>query len=204
MFPVFSAFNHGYVRRAYVEHNPQFFLSQLALSNEQNFGFSQLGPRTLLSCWYQFSFKSLSHVVGSSPWMKMSRLNTNRSIAMMEDVHSIRNRSVIDPIRGLVCTDYFKFSVYSHRELAIPINIGRSTPVPTPFGERRGRRRLSWHEPAKRVSLRESFRSFGPLSCKRISVLFPPFVVGGAPSSGPDGLLAKRAGFHKKGGYQKW
>lgn len=130
----------------------------------------------------------VDHVVGVGPYPQMSGLYADGAITGVEDEQAMRDGADEDFMRGTMSQHVPLLVVLPNvGESAISLALDAVAPVPTAFGGR-----LTRHVLREKLSNSATVASHHGDE-QRITVPSPPAPVGGAPTSGENWPVAKRA-----------
>lgn len=119
---------------------------QVAVTNQSYIGFGDFGVGMFLAGSMTTSRNHICHVFSTGSNAEMSRLNTDRSVARMQNLQTFGDLTVIDTV-GQSVGQLVGFT----RKQAVSIGVGHTRPVPTSFC-----RRASWHEPSEGFGFTQS------------------------------------------------
>lgn len=136
-----------------VQHSCHVTDLERSLPNPLNFDFREPRLSVAFAKGVSLALDTFPHVQGVSAEVEMRRLNTDGSVAGMQDEQSVLDGAVIDAVRRLVCPD----SLTVHSEHAVATTISCGSPVPAPFSGGRCQGRRSRHVPRKGFGLTASW-----------------------------------------------
>jgi hypothetical protein len=125
----------------------QFLVRQAASPDCQDIRFGNFGPWASLPYGEEAPLDSFSGVDGCSAQMKMGGLNTDFSVAPVQNLNAFGDGPAEYSVGSHVGSHMDLSSVDIHSELAVSPAVTGGRPVPAPFSGRRGRGRISGHEP---------------------------------------------------------
>lgn len=135
--PYFSIFNISNSRLRHIKFIRQNFMRKWTFSYVSYIFNGELSSRVFLSYTQQTSLLCFIYILLIRSRMKMSRLNTNRSITRMQNKQVVRYFGYKYFVRGSVCSYNFLMTVYSYFKYAVSIR-DWPFPVPTPFSIGKG------------------------------------------------------------------
>lgn len=157
------------------------------LSDHQNVGSSELGVTASFTDRDSAASEGIGMVVGVGPCPQMCWLDTDRSVAAMQDVRLFAGNRIME-IEDSMRNDVSFSLPIVQAEFPVSIVPSGPGPVPTAFGGR-----LSRHEPPEYFSLIQPLRALVSLSPEGISVLAQPLIVRATEATEVDGISADRA-----------
>lgn len=192
MLPFFATPDVGDVGLAYLIQPGQSSTGEGALTNPDHVGLGQFGPGTSFTNGNQITLKSFPHVVPCITEMKMCRMNTDCTVAMMQNILPLGDGTVVNAVGGLMSLNDAWLSVGGHAELPIAAPSSGDGPIPASFA---GRDCIP-HEPEEDLSFRQVLRAAAASAPIGIAVSEPSFIAGCTPTAPKAGTGGAAVGTH--------
>jgi hypothetical protein len=157
------------------------------LSDHQNVGSGELGMAASFTDRDSAASEGVGMVVGVGSCPQMPWLDTDGSVAAMQDVRLFAGNRVVE-IEDSVRDNVSLGLPIVQAELPVPIAPSGPNPVPAAFDGR-----LPRHEPPEYFGLIQPLRALVSLPPERISVLAQPLIVRAAKATEIGGFSADRA-----------